>query len=126
MVQRAETLPSVERTGLTGTTTEWRNLLVFRKAVTTDADAFEPELLPAPDATPLAPAAVAAVPDTSDTGSAARGENGSADAAFEPGTGATQMLTDNGVEETSEVSGMTASLRKLASRRSGSDLGQES
>ena len=28
--QRAETLPSTERSGLTGSTTEWRNLLIFR------------------------------------------------------------------------------------------------
>ncbi len=30
--QRAETLPSVERAGLTSTATHWRNVLVFRKA----------------------------------------------------------------------------------------------
>ncbi|MEO9896092.1 MAG: DUF4177 domain-containing protein [Paracoccaceae bacterium] len=29
--QRAETLPSTERAGLTGSTTEWRNVLVFRR-----------------------------------------------------------------------------------------------
>ncbi len=29
--QRAETLPSVERSGLTSTTTTWRNVLVFRR-----------------------------------------------------------------------------------------------
>ncbi|MGD1882461.1 MAG: hypothetical protein ACFB11_09085 [Paracoccaceae bacterium] len=29
--QRAETLPSIERAGLTGSTTEWRNLLIFRR-----------------------------------------------------------------------------------------------
>ena len=31
--QRAELLPSEERTGLTGSTTNWRNVLVFRRAV---------------------------------------------------------------------------------------------
>lgn len=31
--QRAETLPSVERTGLTGSTTNWRHVLVFRRLV---------------------------------------------------------------------------------------------
>ncbi|MEM8579123.1 MAG: DUF4177 domain-containing protein, partial [Pseudomonadota bacterium] len=30
--QRAEMLPSLERAGLTGTTTEWRHMLVFRRA----------------------------------------------------------------------------------------------
>jgi len=47
--QRAETLPSIERAGLTGSSTEWRNVLVFRRVVTTAEDDFEPELLPAPD-----------------------------------------------------------------------------
>jgi len=47
--QRSETLPSIERAGLTGTTTEWRNVLVFRRPRTDDADAFQPQLLPAPD-----------------------------------------------------------------------------
>lgn len=46
--QRAETLPSVERSGLTGTTTEWRNVLVFRRPRTGEATEFQPELLPAP------------------------------------------------------------------------------
>ena len=31
--QRAELLPSDERSGLTGSTTNWRNVLVFRRAV---------------------------------------------------------------------------------------------
>ena len=48
--QRSETLPSMERSGLTGSTTEWRNLLVFRRAIEEAIDAFEPELLPAPEA----------------------------------------------------------------------------
>jgi len=48
--QRAETLPSTERSGLTGSTTEWRNVLVFRRAVAEPLDDFEPELLPPPEA----------------------------------------------------------------------------
>lgn len=47
--QRAETLPSVERSGLTGTTTEWRNMMVFRRARAATNDEFEHELLPAPN-----------------------------------------------------------------------------
>jgi hypothetical protein len=46
--QRAETLPSTERAGLTGTKNEWRNVLVFRRPHASDVDAFQPELLPAP------------------------------------------------------------------------------
>lgn len=33
---RAELLPSDERSGLTGTTTNWRNVLVFRRALNED------------------------------------------------------------------------------------------
>ena len=51
--QRAETLPSTERSGLTGSTTEWRNVLVFRRAVAEPLDDFEPELLPPPEAAPI-------------------------------------------------------------------------
>jgi hypothetical protein len=47
--QRAEMLPSVERTGLASSSTEWRNVLVFRRLVQNDADLFAPELLPAPE-----------------------------------------------------------------------------
>ena len=50
--QRAETLPSLERVGLTGSTTEWRNVLVFRRMRENEAELFAPELLPAPDETP--------------------------------------------------------------------------
>ncbi len=49
--QRAETLPSVERAGLTGSSTEWRNLLVFRRAQTANkisALQAEPQVAPAP------------------------------------------------------------------------------
>ncbi|MEM6374104.1 MAG: DUF4177 domain-containing protein [Pseudomonadota bacterium] len=53
--QRAETLPSTERSGLTGSTTEWRNMLVFRRAVAVPAipaDQPTPELLPPPTPEP--------------------------------------------------------------------------
>lgn len=50
--QRAETLPSIERTGLTGSTTEWRNVLVFRRSGDDETEEFEHELLPAPEVIP--------------------------------------------------------------------------
>ena len=102
--QRAETLPSVERAGLTGSTTEWRNMLVFRRTARAPIDDFEPELLPAPEET--------AADTIGDGAEAAETEQG-----FVPGPGATQMMVDNGVEETSPVAGMTASLKKLATQR---------
>ncbi|MEX0367206.1 MAG: DUF4177 domain-containing protein [Ruegeria sp.] len=106
--QRAETLPSTERSGLTGSTTEWRNLLVFRRSVNDPLDDFEPELLPAPEAAEEGPGDLETAADPSDAAED-----------FEPGPGATQMMADNGVEDTSPVSGMTASLKKLARQRNG-------
>lgn len=131
--QRAETLPSIERSGLTKSTTEWRNVMVFRRVRVAPLDDFEPELLPAPEAVPLAavPLAAAETADEVPTEDAAfeidepKPESEPTHAPFEPGEGATQMAADNGVEETSEVSGMTASLQKLASRRSTADVTED-
>ncbi len=46
--QRAETLPSEERAGLTSKTTVFRNLLVFRREVMDALDELKPRLLDAP------------------------------------------------------------------------------
>lgn len=46
--QRADALPSEERSGLTSKTTVFRNVLVFRRAVETEVEAFEPKLLDPP------------------------------------------------------------------------------
>lgn len=51
--QRAETLPSEERAGLTSKTTVFRNILVFRKEITDAADAFDPKLIAAPVPAPV-------------------------------------------------------------------------
>ena len=54
--QRAELLPSEERTGLTGSTTNWRNVLVFRRPAADDLSAFSPRepaiAAPVPEAQP--------------------------------------------------------------------------
>ncbi|PYC48575.1 DUF4177 domain-containing protein [Litorivita pollutaquae] len=46
--QRAETLPSEERSGLTSTTVNYRNLLVFRRPKNGATESFAPRLLDAP------------------------------------------------------------------------------
>ncbi|MGC3936555.1 DUF4177 domain-containing protein [Roseobacter sp. EG26] len=100
--QRAETLPSVERSGLTSSTTNWRNVLVFRRGrpdVAPKAPAVEPET-----ATPIRQEPVIVQPKTPED-DASKSE------------GASRMLSDNGVEEASEVSGMTNSLKQLAASR---------
>lgn len=104
---RAETLPSVERSGLRSSTTNWRNMLVFRRA--TQEEEAVVSVVTAEKA-PVAPAAsvrkepAIVAPQTPDD-DASQSE------------GATRMLTDNGVEEPSDVSGMTNSLKQLASSR---------
>lgn len=131
--QRAETLPSTERSGLTGSTTEWRNLLVFRRAVVDAIDDFEPELLPAPvtipptpmvsEAVVAAPSETPATPETvpavqQDADESARNH---ADASAEPKTQSQSVAhasPDNGVEDTSDMGDMTTSLKNLAIQRS--------
>lgn len=61
--QRAETLPSIERAGLTSTTTEWRNVLVFRRPHTEAVEDALAGLLPPP-----LDAMLDASADTSDNG----------------------------------------------------------
>ncbi|MEH6522262.1 DUF4177 domain-containing protein [Sulfitobacter sp.] len=95
--QRSETLPSTERSGLTGTTTEWRNVLVFRRPRAGDASEFQPELLPAPAEITQEPAETFEMSDDND---------------------AVKPLADNGVEDTQADSGISASLSILARARS--------
>ena len=68
--QRAELLPNEERSGLTGTTTTWRNLLVFRRVMATDMEAVvdapvaETPDTPAPIAMPQADAEPALIAES--------------------------------------------------------------
>lgn len=56
--QRAETLPSQERSGLTSTTTEWRNVLVFRRLASASSQPEDGDLLPPAAATPALSATI--------------------------------------------------------------------
>jgi len=96
--QRAETLPSTERAGLTGSTTEWRNVLVFRRVAAADADDFRPERLPAPadSAMPLQTATEIA-------------QEGTPEQALEQ--------PSNDLEDTTENDSIGASLSQLAAKR---------
>lgn len=107
--QRAETLPSIERVGLTGSTTEWRNVLVFRRLRKTETELFKPELLPAPDAIPPEAARDA---ETKPEQIAAKSD--------EPRKSAQSNAPepwDNGVEDTGSISDIGASLNSLAAAR---------
>lgn len=97
--QRSETLPSVERSGIAGSTTEWRNVLVFRRPRSGDASEFQPELLPAPTYI------------TDDLPDAIEMPN-------EKTAAQTEALADNGVEDTEADTSIGASLSILARARS--------
>lgn len=122
--QRAETLPSVERSGLTSTTTEWRNVLVFRRLRDTDAEVFAPELLPPPDIAAPPPATpektLPPQTDTKDSGTVNIPEKPPvSDTADGPETVLKTAAGswDNGVEDTSDVAGISPSLQTLAASR---------
>ena len=100
--QRAETLPSVERSGLTGSTTNWRHVLVFRR-VTHDDAAQTSEIA---EEFPTDPQ-----PEWDDAPEHDDPER----PAGQPG--ATRMFADDGVEEISDVSDVTTSLETLAEAR---------
>lgn len=132
--QRAEMLPSEERAGLTGSKTNWRNLLVFRRALIAETPVEAPAAIsePAPvvaaaasaplatNATAEAAPAAAAEPATPQPTSeppltAIAGDPEAPPEAVQiPGHGARQMISDDGVEELSPVSGLTAALKQRA------------
>lgn len=108
--QRAELLPSDERSGLTGSVQNWRNVLVFRRKIESDLPTDDPdeEMIARPVPGPISePAPVAAPAPISE-------------APQDPplASGAERMLKDNGVEELSDVSGMTTALKNRAEQQS--------
>ncbi|MEP3637926.1 MAG: DUF4177 domain-containing protein [Paracoccaceae bacterium] len=79
---RADTLPSTERAGLTGSTTEWRNLLVFRRVVSSSVNNAvhaepNPVSTPVPAANPVpkpAPRAIREQPESTPAEEASENE----------------------------------------------------
>ena len=110
--QRAELLPSEERAGLTGSTTNWRNVMVFRRPVAVEADEVEEQADHAPAVEPVH------LPQEPVLTATAGDPLASPDATPVPGPGAREMLSDNGVEELSPVSGMTSALKTRAKQQS--------
>ncbi|MCD9146379.1 DUF4177 domain-containing protein [Pseudophaeobacter flagellatus] len=123
--QRAELLPSEERSGLTGSTTNWRNVLVFRRALAPATTQAAPQPL-AEAAAPQGAAPAVATPvaatdtpvNTAPVLTATAGDpEAPENATLVPGLGAAKMQADDGVEELSPVSGMTTALKARAERR---------
>ncbi|KIN64614.1 hypothetical protein Z946_3506 [Sulfitobacter noctilucicola] len=122
--QRAETLPSIERSGLTSSTTEWRNVLVFRRLREHDAEAFAPELLPPPPSADDNPdqndVGTPAKADTADAETAARsGKNTDEKSEIKPEVIADDIdgAFDNGVEDTDNLADTSSTLKALAASR---------
>lgn len=116
--QRAELLPSEERSGLTGSSTNWRNVMVFRRALAAEQPAQAPS---AGRKEPAAPSASfpRSEPQTPRLTAAAGDPEAPPEAEQVPGAGAAKMQADDGVEELSPVSGMTAALKARAGVKDG-------
>ena len=117
--QRAETLPSLERSGLTSTTTEWRNVLVFRRLRETAAEAFAPELLAPPRTDETMPPEHVATKVDGDIEKPSVEETppDAETAADTDDKIAPAKPRDNGVEDTDDVEGVGSSLEQLAASR---------
>ncbi|PCH72889.1 MAG: DUF4177 domain-containing protein [Rhodobacteraceae bacterium] len=138
---RSELLPSDERTGLTGSTTHWRNVLVFRRALS-GVEVPGVQVVTIPEAAALTdePAVVelpavnvpaVEVPDIDvPVADMPVVKISAADEGVrrEPqmASGAERMLKDDGVEEISPVSGITKALKARAEQQAGeSEEGDE-
>ncbi|MQQ07609.1 DUF4177 domain-containing protein [Epibacterium sp. SM1979] len=134
---RAELLPSEERSGLTSSTTNWRNVLIFRRALAEEdaqveepqvqapmvepvSEGMEPPVDPEPERLPERPALRAEPLLTVEEDEIAFAGDPSAEPSVSPvpGPGAVRMLKDDGVEEVSPVAGLTAALRNRANQKS--------
>ncbi|MGC1506670.1 MAG: DUF4177 domain-containing protein [Sulfitobacter sp.] len=118
--QRAETLPSIERSGLTSTTTEWRNVLVFRRQREDDVEAFAPELLPPPETALAAPEPAAVEPNRADAEQkedAAQNAIKTQNDEAKSDDDGVETPFDNGVEDTTDVAGIGSTLETLAAAR---------
>ncbi|MGD9865441.1 MAG: DUF4177 domain-containing protein [Pseudodonghicola sp.] len=120
---RADLLPSDERSGLTGSTVNWRNLLVFRRALDSSTEAFRPRLLEATE--PVAPAveaAAAAEPPAPQPAAAQKPPLRATRRDAEPE--ADEDEDDNGVEATRDTDAIGAALKaraRLTATRPGDD-----
>ncbi|KEJ89375.1 hypothetical protein [Sulfitobacter donghicola] len=104
--QRSETLPSVERSGIAGTTTEWRNVLVFRRPRSGDAAEFQPELLPAPSMpTQEADEAFEMANEQQAAGALPLADNGVEDTEFDANIGASLSILARARNVSSETTG---------------------
>ncbi|WP_424976977.1 DUF4177 domain-containing protein [Leisingera sp. S232] len=114
--QRAELLPSEERSGMMGSATNWRNVMVFRRLLAEDQPVSEPETSRKEPAAP-SPDFRHSEQQTPRLTAAAGDPEAPPEAEQVPGPGAAKMQADDGVEELSPVSGITAALKQRAAQK---------
>lgn len=112
--QRAETLPSIERTGVATNTTIWRNVLVFRRILSAPR-AQRPDVLHLTDPVPKKASVQQTTPQPRSLPEIVSPQTPDDDASRS--RGASRMLVDNGVEGVSDVAGISTSLKQLAANR---------
>lgn len=81
---RADTLPNEERSGLTGSSTNYRSVLVFRRAKPGDVSAFQPETLEAPKVAELPAPEEVETPDTAENADKSRNSSSEPEAERRP------------------------------------------
>jgi hypothetical protein len=116
--QRAETLPSVERSGLTSTTTNWRNLLVFRRLrpdAVQDADTAPAILAHETQETDETSEHAPARDDIPGTGKPEAPQDGASER-----EGTSRMQRDNVTDDVNDVAGLTNALEQVADNRKSS------
>ena len=111
---RAESLPVRNSDDASGTVTEWRNVLVFRRQIA-PAPAKRHAVLRLTDPVQSTASKAAAVAVPKPLPEIVAPQHPEDDASRS--AGASRMLVDNGVEEWSEVSGISSSLKQLAESR---------
>lgn len=123
--QRAETLPSLERSGLASSTKEWRHVLVFRRPLAQTTESFAPDLLPPPEESalpapeedrPSTPSETVTPDSEADQETVETDQSDSADSAAQEDTPAETGL-DNGVEDTDNIAKIESPLEALAKAR---------
>jgi hypothetical protein len=114
---RAELLPSEERSGLTGSTTNWRNILVFRRELAVAAPVVEEEIkteaeAPAKDVT-QAPEPEATPEVTKEEKDVPAGLRPL------PGPGSTQLMEKEEGDDPDGLSGLSIALKLRAKQKNG-------
>lgn len=107
---RADTLPHEERSGLTGSSTSYRSVLVFRRAKVGDVVAFQPETLAAPQVVEI-PAPTVPIADPEEQNAPADTPNSEQSQAKEEGN-KTDGPAEKDLKEAAPIADVNVALKK--------------